>query len=66
MNERIRELAQQAGLYGDNGRYEYDWFDPEKFAKLIMAECSTACTDFDCGRTKSPEELIAVHFGIEE
>lgn len=40
MNERIRELAKQAGLEGENGHYEYDFFDPQKFAELIIRECA--------------------------
>jgi hypothetical protein len=39
MNERIQKLAKQAGLEGSNGHYEYDWFDPDKFAELIVREC---------------------------
>lgn len=38
-NTVIKELAHKAGLEGDDrGHYEYDWFDPDKFAKLIIAE----------------------------
>lgn len=40
MNERIRKLAKQAGLAGENGHYEYDFFDPQKFAELIIRECA--------------------------
>jgi len=49
MKERIRELAKQAGLEGDNGHYEFDWFDPEKFAELLINKCAemTAWKDFD-------------------
>jgi hypothetical protein len=43
MNERIQKLAKQAGLEGSNGHYEYDWFDPDKFAELIVRECITQC-----------------------
>ena len=38
MNERIRTLAEQAGLqYGSYDRYGL--FDEEKFAQLIVQEC---------------------------
>jgi hypothetical protein len=46
MNERIRELAEQADDYADNkiqmpGEYHPDWHDTrdEKFAELIVREC---------------------------
>jgi hypothetical protein len=46
MNERIRELAEQADEYADNkiqmpGEYHPDWHDTrdEKFAELIIREC---------------------------
>ena len=38
MNERIRELAEQAGL--EFGSYDrYGLFNEEKFAQLIVQEC---------------------------
>jgi hypothetical protein len=46
MNERIKELAEQADEYADNkiqmpGEYHPDWHDTrdEKFAELIVLEC---------------------------
>ena len=46
MNERIKELAEQADDYADNkiqqpGEYHPDWHDirDEKFAELIVREC---------------------------
>ena len=48
MNERIKELAEQAGY--TEGYYESDggpWVDPEfnkeKFTRLILKECIRAC-----------------------
>jgi hypothetical protein len=41
MNERIRQLAEQAGL-----EYNFDpmlWLKYEKFAELILQECFQAC-----------------------
>jgi hypothetical protein len=48
MNERIRELAEQARLYAEEQypgsfvKYDPKWFEfyNEKFAKLIAAECA--------------------------
>ena len=46
MNERIKELAEQAtSLYQTmEGEWEED-FDKEKFAELIVRECSQVCYD---------------------
>jgi len=50
MNERIKELAEQADDYADNkiqmpGEYHPDWHDirDEKFAELIIKECASIC-----------------------
>jgi hypothetical protein len=43
MNERILELAEQAGL-----EYNFDpmlWLKYEKFAELIVMECLTICEE---------------------
>jgi hypothetical protein len=41
MNERIKELAERAGL--EFGSYDrYGLFDEEKFAELIIADCIDA------------------------
>jgi hypothetical protein len=39
MNERIRELAEQAGIYKLNLSDETEYWIMEKFAELIVAEC---------------------------
>ena len=57
MNERIKQLAEQAGLvkildehaseYG-NGMFENTPYpELEKFAELIVAECAAICQDID-------------------
>ena len=72
MNERIRQLAEQA----ETKEVGYYFFDREKFAQLIVAECLAMCqhdTDddddqFDLGRAhqaKQTAELIKTHFGVE-
>ena len=67
MNERIRELAEQAGL-----EYNFDpmtWLKYEKFAELIVRECSTIADkwvdDTDNGQNY-PSETIQQHFGDKE
>ena len=67
MNERIRQLAEQAGL-----RFTHLMSNPmvpvvdgketdlEKFAELIVRECIAQCNDGDS------QYFIAKHFGVEE
>jgi hypothetical protein len=40
MNERIKELAEQATSYNNSDGW---LFDKEKFAELIVEECMTMC-----------------------
>ena len=76
MNERIQELAEQAGLVGTNGHFEYDFFDPEKFAELIVQECmwkimqrKEEAIDNDWRVDEAMSAAlsdISEHFGVEE
>jgi hypothetical protein len=43
MNNRIQELAEQAGLLGPSSRGGNAHEAAEKFAALIIAECAKAC-----------------------
>ena len=49
MNERIKELAEQAGISLSQKDYSYYWVesaeDIEKFAELIVRECYEHCKD---------------------
>jgi hypothetical protein len=77
MNEKIKELAEQADLriveHGGK-RWEYYShhdtlrgnisFDLEKFAELIIKECISACQTDQLGKTISVEDLINAHFGV--
>ena len=79
MNERIKQLAEQATTYIDpsaNDGVCWD-FDKEKFAELIVRECMDICKhdsaddddQFDLGRVYQAKEitqLIKIHFGVEE
>ena len=67
MNERIRELAEQAGITTnlDTDFYEKDmtkWVDyfSEKFAELIVRECAEICLE------ANDHKNILRHFGVEE
>jgi hypothetical protein len=70
MNERIKELLEQAGIY------ECDDFEPhptfEKFAELIVREClkivepTEDSGDEWCVTLKGTAQEIREHFGVEE
>ena len=74
MNERIKELAEQAGFMDRGTNHTaYMNFDHEKFAELIVRECVAICRDTDgednidarSGRQDCAVE-IKEHFGVEE
>jgi hypothetical protein len=63
MNERIRELAEQAG---PNIVKEFDQEDIdfcEKFAELIVRECIDYCGE---NLSKTVGGALKIHLGIEE
>ena len=79
MNERIRELVRESNLdvYG-LGKERYRWeYTVEKFAELIVRECTTIINDIPSapqgswsdgyyeGCTDSAKQ-IKQHFGVEE
>ena len=75
MNERIKELAEQARKYARDyvadckhyGYYmehnEYELRFEEKFAELIVRECLSYAKDGDIDFMKF---MIKQHFGVEE
>jgi hypothetical protein len=66
MNERIKELAREAGLLVHNPTGVPTKL--EKFAELIVAECIDAVSDCSveyCTRPQIVSE-IKEHFGVEE
>ena len=70
MNERIRELAEQAQDWADAqaplASEEHEYFT-KKFAELIVSECSRIADDWvndkDDGKNY-PSEVIKQHFGV--
>ena len=79
MNERIRELAEQAEIYAgeqiDEGAdyNQYPRYYTEKFAELIVQECAQVSeddiTDGDACCTNTADRIarqIKKHFGVEE
>ena len=74
MNERIKELALQAMTYVThnpkaNKRNSGDMFD-EKFAQLIVRECSNIAEQYDAPKMSGPGMIsagrIESHFGVAE
>jgi len=45
MNERVKQLAEQAGLLGPSSRIGNSHEATEKFAELIVRECAKICDD---------------------
>ena len=80
MNERIRELVEQAGLEFDNDLalepepiYYTTQKDLEKFAELIVRECVQVCADRGAHHdglysawADDCSKRIGKHFGVEE
>jgi hypothetical protein len=69
MNERIRELAEQATKKYDRLGNEIPFAQPdlEKFAELIVRECAGVGYDasyYECALNVSNK--IKEHFGVEE
>jgi hypothetical protein len=64
MNERIRELINQATECYSNGQERT--FDKEKFAELIVAAMLQTCEDHPAWTGRMIGEEIKQHFGVEE
>ena len=69
MNERIRELAEQAGFIpGIMGLNRFTYFDPEKFAEMIVRECEKVSLK-NSHRSDDMGAIIArhikEHFGVK-
>ncbi len=81
MNERIKELIEQATIRGEEYLPGNDghptptfYFDKEKFAELIVRECAKVCkaqSTYDpivlpYKPSEQFEKAIREHFGVEE
>ena len=78
MNERIKELAEQAGIYKLDLSDETEYWIIEKFAELIVQECAELTSRYQMGTTRLPdiivsynysdklEDVLKKHFGVEE
>ena len=70
MNERIKELAKQAGYKHPDavGRCEdFAYFSLEKFSELIVRECIDTVLDCSVEYTTRPQiaQELKEHFGVE-
>jgi hypothetical protein len=71
MNERIKQLAEQAGMNIVDDKFSTYGKFAEKFAELIVKECAkvaqmnTPDTE-ECEYTHLISEKIKEHFGVEE
>ena len=76
MNERIKELAVEAGMIvGEPNRFDMTRLMPKevKFAELIVRECAQIAKevdgdegdDYQSGRTWAGIDVLK-HFGVEE
>lgn len=73
MNERIQQLAKEAGLLFQRDKLSYE---DQKFAELIVKECLSFCEyegdrfdEYDSGmgeRARIIRESIQDHFGVEQ
>ena len=62
MNERIKQLALEAGAQGIVNR---DFIDIEKFAELIVRECADIAT-INQHEWHSAGSYVLKHFGFEQ
>ena len=74
MNERIRLLAEKAGIYKLDLSDETEYWIIEKFAELIVQDCLAQVDKVDTMLDDDKEKTgvawvglaIAKHFGVEE
>jgi hypothetical protein len=67
MNERIKQLAEQATTYIEPTATSGEgWiFDKEKFAELIIKECADIAT-INQYQSYTPGHYVLKHFGVEK
>lgn len=67
MNDRILELAKQAGLKKDHGsdREYIGDFDWRQFADLIVRDCADVAT-MNAHQYNTAGSYVLKHFGVEE
>ena len=66
MNERIKELKEQATSYTWNGNDVTEELDEQKFAELIVRECAKIADIADESKCEWIGGNILIHFGVKE
>ncbi len=67
MNQRIKQLAEQAGYLPDMfGIGHWDMPECKKFAQLIVQECVGVADHSTVNGTSIIGQRIKEHFGVEE
>jgi len=67
MNERIRQLAEQAGIYKLNLSDETEYWIMEKFAELIVKETmQVVANQLPSNQYLDVAQAVIEHFGVEE
>jgi hypothetical protein len=64
MNERIKELYDQATVYYSNGYVNCPELDWKKFAELLIQKCAMISNHAYDGR-EYPGKMIKKYFGVE-
>jgi hypothetical protein len=65
MNERVKKLAEQAGIYKLNLSDETEYWIMEKFAELVVLKCADIGEQYADGNYEVRNQILE-HFGIEE
>jgi hypothetical protein len=67
MNERIKELAEQAmvTIPAAEGPISHTYFDKEKFAELLIQKCADIGEQYADGNYEIRNQILE-HFGLEE
>ena len=67
MNERIKELAEQAtnDVKDEFGHWINSEFNKEKFAELIVRECAKRVDYWESRQGEHADDLLK-HFGVEQ
>jgi uncharacterized protein YutE (UPF0331/DUF86 family) len=65
MNEHIKLLAEQAGIYKLNLSDETEYWIMEKFALLIVQKCADIGQQYADGNYEVRNQILE-HFGLEE
>ena len=66
MNERIKLLAEQAGIYKLDLSDETEYWIIEKLAELIVLECAKIADIADESKCEWIGGNILIHFGVKE